>query len=100
MKSFWFIITLMLTEGVCGQQLSFSGQPVDMIEIISSAGYFHFDDRGTNTNKSDFYVIAFDRSSNKYMVASYKRVSSQQTYKPETSKKKIKDLSKYNGLAV
>jgi hypothetical protein len=83
---------LMLTTVTFGQQLTFKGQPVDSIEVVSSQGHYHFDDKGTTTSTNDHYVITFDKATNSY-VTIYKRILSTFTCKPESDSEKVKKLS-------
>lgn len=94
------IAGLLLTSVVYGQQLKFRGLPVDTIFINGSSGHFHFDDKGTTTGRIDIYIIAFDKTTNKYVVADYKIVSLKGTYKPNTSEQTVKHLSKDNGKVI
>jgi hypothetical protein len=95
------IITgLLLSNVVYGQQLQFRGLPVDTITISSSSGYYHFDDKGTTTGRSDIYIIAFDKTANNYVVADYMTGTMKGTYKPDTLKEKAKHLSNEKGKVI
>lgn len=89
-----FIVGLLLTSVVHGQQLIFNAQPVDTISIVSSEGYYHFDDKGTTTNQSEHFIIIFDHPSNNYIFADYKSVFTTWTRKPDSSKDKTKHKTK------
>ncbi|MCU0348731.1 MAG: hypothetical protein MUC59_17460 [Saprospiraceae bacterium] len=69
----------------CGQQLIFRGYPLDTISIFGSAGYYHFDEKGTTTGREDVYVIAFDNQFKYYKVVDCKRNRILNTIHPDTS---------------
>jgi hypothetical protein len=100
MQLFTLISGLLLTSVVYGQQLKFRGLSVDTIFIYSSSGYYHFDDKGTTTGRTDIYTIAFDKAVNNYVQADYKTVAMKSTYKPDTSEQTIKHLTKDNDKVI
>jgi len=100
MRLLTFIMGLFLTTVVYGQQLRFRGLPVDTIFINGSSGHYHFDDKGTTTGRTDIYIIAFDKTTNNYIVTDYKIVTFKATFKPDTSKQTIKHLTKYKGKVI
>jgi hypothetical protein len=91
---------LLITNVVYGQQLIFRGFPVDTISISGSSGYYHFDDKGTTTGREDIYIIAYDKSTNNYFVADYKKVSILNTCRPDTSTQKTRHLIKDKGKII
>jgi len=95
-----FIAGLLLTTAVYGQQLMFRGLTVDTIFINGSSGYYHFDDKGTTTGRTDTYIIAFNKTVNNYVVSDYKTVSIKGTYNPDTSKQTVKHLTKDKGKII
>ena len=100
MKQLIILVGLLVSNGVYGQQLIFRGFPVDTIEISGSSGYYHFDAKGTTTGREDVYLIAYDKTANKYLVFDYKKVSILNSCKPDTSIKKTKHLAKDKGKII
>jgi len=100
MKALTFISGLLLTTVVYGQQLKFRGLPVDTIFINGSSGYYHFDEKGTTTGRTDIYIIAFDMNASKYIVVDYKTVSMKGTFSPESSEKTVKHFNKEKGKSI
>ncbi|HLP93841.1 MAG TPA: hypothetical protein VK168_07370 [Saprospiraceae bacterium] len=94
------LLFLFLSSTAVGQAVHFSGYPVDTIVITSSAGYYHFDKKGTTTGRTDTYTIAFDKKRSQYVASDYTSVKEKHTSRPETSTKKEKTIARYKGKLV
>ncbi|MGN6569638.1 MAG: hypothetical protein ACTHJ0_16885, partial [Flavipsychrobacter sp.] len=82
--AFW----LFFNHTTYGQQILFQGMPVDTVEIITSAGYYHFDTAGTTTGRRDAYIVAFNKHHNKY-ISICTRTNIKLTLKPKTETYKV-----------
>ncbi|MBK9731145.1 MAG: hypothetical protein IPO83_07635 [Chitinophagaceae bacterium] len=92
MKQILILIGLTLSLCATGQQLTYKGEFVDTIKIISNSSYYHFDDKGTTTGVYDEYIVVFDKLKNNYILNPYRRTDYKYTFKPDTSFNKEKVL--------
>jgi hypothetical protein len=79
------IIFLTVSINLFGQQLTFKGELMDTLKVISNRSYYHFDSCGTTTGVYDEYIIAYNKSVNKYFLSTYQRTEYKLTFKPDTS---------------
>jgi hypothetical protein len=91
-KSLIIFIGLIISISVSGQQLTYKGELVDTIKIISNSSYYHFDDKGTTTGVYDEYIIVYDKQKSNYIINPYRRTEYKITFKPDTSSRKEKVL--------
>ena len=98
MKLLTILIGLTISISVTGQQLTYKGELVDTLKIISNSSYYHFDTSGTTTGIYDEYIIVFNKEKNNYYLNPYKRTDYKFTFKPDTSFKKEKILKQ--GLVI
>jgi hypothetical protein len=89
-----------MSNTVFGQQINFRGFPVDTISISSSSGCSSFDHKGTWSGSDCFYIIAFDKTTNNYLVADFMKVSLRGTIKPQTITRKIKHSKQEKGKEI
>jgi hypothetical protein len=97
-KQILILIGLTFSLSVTGQQLTYMGDYVDTLKIISNSSYYHFDDRGTTTGTYDEYILVFNKEKNNYILNPYQRTEYKFTFKPDTSYRKEKILNQ--GLVV
>jgi hypothetical protein len=86
-----------------GQQLTYKGDLVDTLKIISNSSRYHFDTCGTTTGIYDEFILVFNKEKNNYIINPYQRTEYKFTYKPKTSFKKEKILKQgidVDGLLV
>jgi hypothetical protein len=76
-----------------GQQLTYMGDYVDTLKIISNSSFYHFDDHGTTTGRLDEYILVFNKEKNNYTLNPYKRTKYKHTIKPDASIRKEKILN-------
>lgn len=90
-KQILILFGLTFSLSVTAQQLTYMGDYVDTLKIISNSSYFHFDDRGTTTGTYDEYILVFNKVKNNYILSPYQRTKYKFTLKPDSSfiKKKI-----------
>jgi hypothetical protein len=97
-KQALILIGLTISLSVTGQQLTYMGDYVDTLKIISNSSYYHFDDHGTTTGTYDEYILVFNKGKNNYILNPYKRTEYKFTLRPDTSFSKEKILNQ--GLVV
>jgi len=97
-KQLLFIIGLTISINVSGQQLTYKGDFVDTLKIISNSSYYHFDTCGTTTGIYDEYILVFNKDKNNYILSPYQRTEYKFTFKPDTSFRKEKILKQ--GIVV
>lgn len=98
MKQLLIIILLTISISAFGQQLTYKGDFVDTLKIISNSSYYHFDTCGTTTGAYDEYVLVFNKEKNNYILNPYQRTEYKFTFKPETLFRKEKKMKQ--GLVV
>ncbi len=84
-KQILILIGLTFSLSVTGQQLTYMGDYVDTLKIISNSSYYHFDDRVTTTGTYDEYILVFNKEKNSYILNPYQRTEYKFTFKPDTS---------------
>lgn len=99
-KTLYFIIGLLLTNICLGQRIILKEKYIDTIVITSSAGHYHFDNKGTSSAQSEHYIITFDSLHNTYIVADHNKVYSTTTSRPESSQDKVNHLKKHKGRVI
>jgi hypothetical protein len=97
-KQLLIIIGLTISINASGQQLTYKGDFVDTLKIISNSSYYHFDTCGTTTEIYDEYILVFNKEKNNYILSPYQRTEYKFTFKPDTSFRKEKILKQ--GLVV
>lgn len=85
MKQILILIGLTFSLSVTGQQLTYMGDYVDTLKIISNSSYYHFDSPGTTTGTYDEYIIVFNKEKTNYILNPYQRTKYKFTNKPDTS---------------
>lgn len=85
-----------ISLSITGQQLTFKGDFVDTVKIISNSSYYHFDTCGTTTGVYDEYILVFSKEKNNYILNPYQRTKYKITFKPDTSFTKKKVLKQGN----
>lgn len=78
-------IGLIISISATGQQLTYRGDLVDTLKIISNSSYYHFDTCGTTTGIYDEFVLVFSKEKNNYVLSPYQRTEYKFTFKPDTS---------------
>jgi hypothetical protein len=81
-KKLIILIGLCFSIRATSQQLTFRNESVDTLKIVSSAGHYHFDKKGTYTTLTDQISLVFDSDKQTYLVSSYKRTSNIGTFDP------------------
>lgn len=64
MKLLSILFGLIISISATGQQLTYKGDLVDTLKIISNSSYYHFDTCGTTTGVYDEYIIVFSKEKN------------------------------------
>lgn len=93
MKLLIIFIGLTISISAAGQQLTYKGDLVDTLKIISNSSHYHFDTCGTTTGIYDEFVLVFSEEKNNYILSPYKRTEYKFTLKPDTSFRKEKVLN-------
>lgn len=96
MNQLLIIVGLAISISSTGQQLTYKGDIVDTVKIISNSSYYHFDSCGTTSGIYEEYIIAYNKEKKNYILNPYQRTEYKFTFKPETSLKKEKKLKKGN----
>lgn len=98
MKLLSILFGLIISISATGQQLTYKGDLVDTLKIISNSSYYHFDTCGTTTGVYDEYIIVFSKEKNNYILNQYKRTKYKFTFKPDSSSREEKILKQ--GLVI
>lgn len=85
MKLLSIFIGLLISLSATGQQLTFKGDLVDTLKIMSNSSYYHFDTCGTTTGIYDEFVLVFSKEKNNYVLSPYQRTEYKFTFNPDTS---------------
>jgi hypothetical protein len=83
-------IGLLISISATGQQLTYKGDLVDTLKIMSNSSYYHFDTCGTTTGIYDEFVLVFSKEKNNYVLSPYQKTEYKFTFKPDTSFIKVK----------
>lgn len=92
MKLLSIFIGLIISISATGQQLTYRGELVDTLKIISNSSYYHFDTCGTTTGIYDEFVLVFSKEKNNYILSPFQRAEYKFTFKPDSSFMKEKIL--------
>lgn len=98
MRRLIILFGLIISIKANGQPLTFRGDPVYTLKIISNSGYYHFDTCGTTTGVCDEYIIVYSREKNNYILNPYKRTNYKITFRPHTHSGKARILKQ--GLII
>jgi len=92
MKLLTILLVIVISINASGQQLTYKGEIVDTLKIISNSSFYHFDTLGTTTGVYDEYIIIFNKEKKSYILNPYKRTEYKFSFEPDTSFRKEKIL--------
>ena len=83
----YIIIFFLIFFTASAQRITYKGNAVDTLKIVSSYGYYHFDTAGTSTGTTEEYFFVFDPKRNNYFYLLSKQTDYKNTYRPELTSK-------------